>query len=171
MTAHVTIKEKIDKGVKILNEKKNSCLIYIVDDQPLNLDLVSIFLNNQGFNILTETDITKAIPEIGRICPDLILLDVLMPILNGFDACYLLKSSPKTKDIPIIFLTASQEEHHLIQAYKLGASDYVTKPFKKPELLIRVATQLILKNQTKRILELTEEIKILKNAKNSKKND
>ena len=124
-----------NKIVKILSNEKQSFLIYIVDDQKINLNLLSIFLSRQGFSILTEIDILKAIPAIEKTHPDLILLDILMPNLNGFDACSLLKSSPITKDIPIIFLSALDDIKDKIKGLELGAMDYVTKPFQFSELL------------------------------------
>lgn len=127
-----------NKVVKILSNKKKSFLIYIVDDQKINLNLLSIFLTRQGFDIITEIDILKAIPAIEKIHPDLILLDILMPNLSGFEACSLLKSSPITKDIPIIFLSALDGIKDKIKGLELGAMDYVTKPFQFPELLSRI---------------------------------
>ncbi|BAQ60613.1 diguanylate cyclase/phosphodiesterase with PAS/PAC sensor [Geminocystis sp. NIES-3708] len=162
------------KGVKILNEKETSFLIYIVDDQHINLDLISIFLKHKGFNILTQTDIMKAIPEIQKTCPDLILLDVLMPNLSGFDACCLLKSSPQTKDIPIIFITALDDIENKIKGLELGAVDYIIKPIHLPELLSRINSSLKIRNLTKSLQQqnqlLSDEILARKKAQLELKN-
>lgn len=157
-----------NKIVKRVNNEKKSFLIYAIDDQKINLNLLSIFLTRQGFNILTEIDILKAIPAIEKTHPDLILLDILMPKLNGFDACSRLKSSPVTKDIPIIFLSALDDINNKVKGLELGAMDYVTKPFKFPELLSRINVCLKIKQlhddleaQNKHLLQ---EIKARKNA-------
>lgn len=157
-----------NKIVKILSKEKKSFLIYIVDDQKINLNLLSIFLSRQGFDILTEIDILKAIPAIEKAHPDLILLDILMPNLSGFDACSLLKSSPITKDIPIIFLSALDDIKDKIKGLELGAIDYVTKPFQYTELLSRINVCLKIKslhdNLEKQNKNLIAEIKAKKNA-------
>lgn len=139
-------------------------IILIVDDLKQNLKLLTFILEAENYQTSFALSGRDALERLTVLTPDLILLDLMMPDMSGLEVCEKIKSNPQHQDIPVIFLTASQEEHHLIQAYSLGASDFVTKPFKKPELLTRVATQLILRNQAKRIAELTEEIRIIKNA-------
>lgn len=157
-----------NKIVKILSNEKKSFLIYAVDDQKVNLNLLTVFLSSQGFEIITETDILKAIPDIERTCPDIILLDIVMPNLSGFDACSLLKSSPITKHIPIIFLTALDDIQDKVKGLELGAMDYITKPFQFPELLSRINVCLKLKklhdNLETQNSHLIQEIKARKNA-------
>jgi len=133
---------------KIAPTKEDSFLIYIVDDDRINLSLIGHFLHKSGFNVVTNTDIFQAIREIGQLVPDLILLDILMPDINGFTACSLLKKSSKTKDIPIIFLTALDSSKDKIKGLELGAIDYITKPIYYPELLSRVNTCLKISNLT-----------------------
>jgi DNA-binding response OmpR family regulator len=166
------VKDK--KSVRILNEKKSSYVIYAVDDQRINLDLITVFLRNKGFKVFTETDIIKAIKEIDIICPDLILLDVLMPDLNGFDACNLLKSFPRTKDIPIIFLTSLDETADKVKGLELGAVDYLTKPVQFSELLSRINSCLKISQLTKYLQEknnlLVKEIYKRKKAQLALKN-
>ena len=89
--------------------------------------------------------------------PDLILLDLMMPEMDGLEACRRLKADPLTQRIPVIFLTASNEMEHLVQGFEVGAVDYVTKPFNPPELLARVRTHLELKHARERLRELNEE--------------
>ena len=128
-----------------------SFLIYVVDDQTINLDIIRVFLSNNDFQVITEIDIRKAIQEIKSVQPDLILLDVVMPEINGFEACRLLKSSAETKDIPIIFLTALDDAENQIKGIKLGAFDYITKPIKLSELLTRVNSCFHIVNLTRNL--------------------
>lgn len=128
---------------------ENTFLIYIIDDDKFNLDIISIFLRKSGFRTITQTDIFQGIKEITEIIPDLILLDILMPEIDGFTACSLLKKSPKTQDIPIIFLTALDNSDSKIKGLELGAVDYITKPINFLELLSRVNVCLKISNLTK----------------------
>jgi CheY-like chemotaxis protein len=137
-------------------------IILIVDDLEQNLKLLTSILEAQNYQTSFALSGRDALERLITVTPDLILLDLMMPDMSGLEVCEKIKSNPQYQDIPIIFLIASQEEHYLIQAYSLGASDYVRKPFQKPELLKRVATHLTLRSQAKRIAELTEEIRILK---------
>ncbi|PHV63111.1 EAL domain-containing protein [Cyanobacterium aponinum] len=161
-----------NEGDKLIDEiaptKKDSFLIYIVDDDRINLSLIGRFLHKSGFNVVTNTDIFQAIREICQLVPDLILLDILMPDINGFTACSLLKKSSKTKDIPIIFLTALDSSEDKIKGLELGAIDYITKPIHYPELLSRVNTCLKISNLANSLKTqnrlLKSEIEARKNA-------
>jgi CheY-like chemotaxis protein len=147
---------------ELINTKES--VILIVDDLKQNLKLLSYILQAENYQTSLALSGKDALEKLNVLTPDLILLDLMMPDMSGLEVCEKIKSNPDYQAIPVIFLTASQEEHHLKQAYSLGASDYVTKPFKKPELLTRVATQLTLRSQAKRIVELTEEIRLLKQS-------
>ncbi|GAB4320899.1 MAG: hypothetical protein Kow0091_28370 [Geminocystis sp.] len=153
---------------EIAPTKEDSFLIYIVDDDRINLSLIGRFLHKSGFNVVTNTDIFQAIREISQLVPDLILLDILMPDINGFTACSLLKKSSKTKDIPIIFLTALDSSEDKIKGLELGAIDYITKPIHYPELLSRVNTCLKISNLANSLKTqnrlLKSEIEARKNA-------
>ncbi len=116
--------------------------ILVVDDNGLNLDLLCRILSKANFQISTAIDGIDAISKVNFAPPQLILLDVMMPKLDGFEACKLLKENPETSDIPIIFMTSLAETEKKVQAFKLGANDYITKPFQKAELLARVESQL-----------------------------
>lgn len=161
-----------NEGDKLIDEiaptKEDSFLIYIVDDDRINLSLIGRFLHKSGFNVVTNTDIFQAIREICQLVPDLILLDILMPDINGFTACSLLKKSSKTKDIPIIFLTALDSSEDKIKGLELGAIDYITKPIYYPELLSRVNTCLKISNLANSLKTqnrlLKSEIEARKNA-------
>lgn len=120
-------------------------LILVVDDIPANLKVMKEILEPVGYSVTFARSGDQVLERVKLAKPDLILLDLMMPEIDGLQVCEALKAEPKTQDIPVIFLTASQEEEHLIQAFELGAVDYVTKPFRKPELLARVRTHLLLK--------------------------
>jgi len=125
-----------------MNIIKNNPRILIVDDNDYNLDLVSRILAKTKFETFTATNGFDAIHTVKLTIPDLILLDGMMPMLDGFETCRQLKSNPSTCNIPIIFMTALDETENKVKAFKLGASDYITKPFQKAELLARVKRQL-----------------------------
>ncbi len=118
--------------------------VLIVDDTPKNLQVLGSILRQAGHDISVAVDGRKALQAVGRARPDLILLDVIMPVMDGFDACRALKQNPATSGIPIIFLTAKVETEDVIRGFELGAVDYVTKPFQSDELLQRVDTHLTL---------------------------
>jgi len=122
--------------------------ILVVDDQSKNISILGKILQEQGYNLAFALSGKEALALVENNTPDLILLDLLMPEMDGLKVCEILKSNPKFKEIPVIFLTASHEEQHLISAFETGAADYVTKPFQKTELLARVKHHLKLKCQT-----------------------
>ena len=119
--------------------------ILIVDDLEHNLMVLETFLTGQNYNILTAVSGKEAIDIVEKEHVDLILLDIMMPDINGFEVCKILKDKPETKEVPIIFLTAVTDPDYLLKGFKVGAVDYITKPFNYEELLIRVSTHLDLK--------------------------
>jgi signal transduction histidine kinase len=131
--------------------------ILIVDDNPGNLSVISDYLQGLGFRILIAEDGESALAKAGHAQPDLILLDVLLPGIDGFETCRLLKAAPNTAHIPVIFMTALAEIKHKLQGFESGAVDYVTKPFQKEEVLARITTQLRLRELTERLEQLVEE--------------
>ncbi|SKB14978.1 putative signal transduction response regulator containing a CheY-like receiver domain and a GGDEF domain [Planktothrix sp. PCC 11201] len=122
--------------------------ILIVDDITNNLKLVGKILDDVGYNTTFATSGFQALNRLKDNKIDLILLDLMMPEMDGLEVCQFIKNDPKLQEIPIIFLTASYEEEKLIRAFELGAVDYITKPFIKNELLARVKTHLTLKQTT-----------------------
>ena len=126
--------------------------ILIVDDVVSNVLLLKILLTNEKFQVCTANNGTTCIEMAQKELPDLILLDVMMPDLNGFDTATILKKDEKTKDIPIIFLTALNTPQDLVHGFQVGASDFLTKPFNKEELVMRVMQQISLV-AAKRIIE------------------
>lgn len=126
--------------------KPEECLLLIVDDNPSNLKVLRGLLSPVGYKLTFAMGGRQALERVKTAKPDLILLDLMMPDLDGFEVCDVLKKDGEFKDIPIIFLTASQDIDHLLQAFEKGAIDYLTKPFHPPELLARVKTHLELKH-------------------------
>jgi class 3 adenylate cyclase len=116
--------------------------ILIVDDTPANIQALSSILKERGYQISVATNGRQALEVVSKIRPDLILLDVMMPEMDGFEACAKLKSSSDFHDIPIIFLTSKTETDDIVKGFELGAVDYVGKPFNAHELLARVNTHL-----------------------------
>jgi signal transduction histidine kinase len=126
-------------------------MILIVDDTPTNLDVISKALNNAGFKVAIATSGDRALQQIQHRTPDLILLDVMMPGIDGFETCRRLKADPKTVNIPVIFMTALSDTESKVKALELGAVDYITKPFEQQEALARIKTHLKLRHLTCRL--------------------
>ena len=128
--------------------------ILAVDDNYLNLEILVEFL--EDFEVFDTTDGYEVFDIVKNEKIDLILLDVVMPDIDGFEICKELKNDTKTKDIPIIFITSKSQDEYIEQAYKVGGVDYITKPFKKKELIARVETHLALSRQNLLLKELIE---------------
>ncbi len=116
--------------------------LLIVDDNPTNLKVLSDALRDQGWITLVATDGESAIEQVEYALPDLILLDVMMPGIDGFETCRQLKANPKTQRLPIIFMTALSDTVDKVKGLELGAVDYITKPFQHEEVLARVKLHL-----------------------------
>ncbi|BAB76579.1 response regulator [Anabaena sp. FACHB-709] len=146
----------------MLDTSTETSFILIVDDTLTNLEIISEALIGAGFEVATAVDGKKALEQIQIRVPDLILLDVMMPIMDGFETCKNLKIQPETHDIPVIFMTAITDTNSKVEALSLGAVDYITKPFHKAEVLARISSHLQLrslnKNLEKRVTERTAEL-------------
>ena len=127
------------------DENEQQPLILIVDDVPENLQVLGTILEAKNYEIAIAANGQQALDLIDDILPDLILLDVMMPELDGFEVCRQLKKTKPTDKIPIIFLTAKTDTDDIVKGFEFGAADYVTKPFNSSELLARVYTHLELK--------------------------
>jgi two-component system, cell cycle sensor histidine kinase and response regulator CckA len=127
--------------------------ILIVDDTPTNLNVLFDFLRNSGFKVLVAQSGKSALQKVEYAKPDLILLDILMPDMDGFETCQLLKAQESTKDTPIIFMTALSETVEKVKGLRLGAVDYITKPFQQEEVLARIQLHLNLRNLTRQVQE------------------
>lgn len=138
-------------------------VILLVDDNPTNLSILVKSLSDSGYKVRVAQDGESAIAQIPYAKPDLILLDVMMPGIDGFETCRRLKLDPATKDIPVIFMTALTDVFDKVQAFQVGAVDYISKPFRVEEVLVRARTHLDiqkLQNQLKaQNLHLQEEIR------------
>ncbi|MBW4494246.1 MAG: hybrid sensor histidine kinase/response regulator [Oscillatoria princeps RMCB-10] len=132
--------------------------ILLVDDNATNLRVLSGAMAESGWTILVATDGERAIRQAEYASPDLILLDVMMQGIDGFETCSRLKSNPKTQDIPVIFMTALSDPVDKVKGLKIGAVDYITKPFQQEEVLARVGVHLKLRSLTKKLLEQNEQL-------------
>ncbi|MCP4350541.1 MAG: response regulator [Desulfobacterales bacterium] len=132
--------------------------ILITDDFPNNIQIVEAILKKEGYQISMAYSGLDALKAVEKSPPDLILMDIVMPEMDGYETCKRLKASEETKDIPLIFLTARTETDHIIKGFELGAVDYVTKPFRSAELLVRVNTHLELKRAKDLIQEKNKEL-------------
>jgi PAS domain S-box-containing protein len=135
------------------NDSNKSSVILIVDDTPINLEVLYDFLGKAGFTVLIAEDGESAIARAEYAPPDLILLDILMPGMDGFETCRLLKKSGLTQDIPIIFMTALSETVDKVKGFELGAVDYLTKPLQHQEVLARIQLHLKLRSLAKTLQE------------------
>ncbi|NER83372.1 MAG: response regulator [Leptolyngbya sp. SIO1D8] len=125
--------------------------ILIVDDYPTNIKVLSDFLIDSGFEVLIARDGENALKKLQRVTPDMILLDVLMPGIDGFETCRRLKERNSTLAIPIIFMTALADPVDKVKGLTLGAVDYITKPFQQEEVLARVSLHLKLQHMTQQL--------------------
>jgi two-component system, sensor histidine kinase and response regulator len=134
-----------------------SARILVVDDQPANIQIVGSVLGNLGCEIIPASDGATALKRVALRTPDLILLDLMMPGMDGCEVCLQLKENPDWKDIPVIFLSAADDKDLIVRALDSGGVDYITKPFNQSELISRVRTQLALKAARDRLKQLAED--------------
>ncbi len=127
--------------------------ILIVDDTPANISMLFSLLVEEGYKVFIAEDGESAIKQAQKMPPELILLDILMPGMDGFATCEQFKRQPETSDIPIIFMTALSDTEKKVNGFRLGAVDYITKPFQIEEVLVRVATHLHLQRLKQTLLE------------------
>jgi diguanylate cyclase (GGDEF)-like protein len=141
------------KRCNIVRDKKEEYMakILAVDDQPDNLELLCQILEESEHTIVMAQNGNEALAKAREECPDVILLDIQMPQMDGFQVCTLLKKDEKTRDIPIIFLTAQTGEHSVVKGLDLGAYDYITKPFNERELVSRVSVMLRIRAAEKKM--------------------
>ncbi|MBD3321518.1 MAG: response regulator [Chitinivibrionales bacterium] len=135
--------------------------ILVVDDAEENIDVLLELLGDD-YDVSVAMDGETALEDISETRPDLILLDIMMPGMDGFEVCRRLKADPETSSIPIIFITGKTETEDMVKGYDLGAADYVTKPFNPPELMARLKAHLRIIEQQRIIDEAQAIIKKLK---------
>lgn len=126
-----------------MNHKYN---ILIIDDTKSNIDLLLAILNRYNYNLFVAIDGKTGLEILNEHDIDLVLLDIMMPEMDGYEVCQKIRNTPKTSQIPIIFLTAKTQEKDIEKGYEVGGNDYITKPFKYKELLARIEMQLKIKN-------------------------
>ncbi|MBD2578029.1 response regulator [Oscillatoria sp. FACHB-1406] len=131
--------------------------ILVVDDTPANLEVIGEMLAEVGYTIATAIDGERALKRVQTHPPELILLDVQMPGIDGFETCRRLKADPKTADIPIIFITALSDTDSKVKGFAVGAVDYIAKPFQEQEVLARIKTHLQLQQLKQHLEEQVEE--------------
>ena len=140
--------------------------VMLVDDIRKNLELLKKTLDPYGYKVVLVSSGERALQIVPEFKPDLILLDIIMPGIDGFEICRRLQAEKETKDIAIIFLTAINDPENIIKGFKLGAVDYVTKPFRLEEICARVETQLQLQYSKQQLLEQNKKLKELQEIKN-----
>lgn len=133
--------------------KQKKPIILIVDDVPKNIQVLGTLLSKFDCELAVAMNGEQALNTVKRVKPDLILLDIMMPVMDGHEVCRQLKNSDDTKNIPVIFLSAKSETEDIITGFELGAVDYITKPFIGSELLARVKTHLSLKQVKENLQE------------------
>lgn len=132
--------------------------VLLVDDIPSNLNFLSDVLSQEGFGIILATGGNEALTAARTGLPDLILLDIAMPDIDGYAVCEELKLDPSTREIPVIFLTARNEREDIIKGFEVGAVDYIMKPFNYTELIARVRTQLELRSKTQQLRSINHRL-------------
>ncbi|HBQ98561.1 MAG TPA: hybrid sensor histidine kinase/response regulator, partial [Cyanobacteria bacterium UBA11691] len=136
-------------------------LILIVDDNPTNIKVLFSFLKESGFKVLVAKDGESTLEKLQEVTPDLILLDVMMPGIDGFETCRQIKACSQTQDIPVIFMTALSDTVDKVKGLKIGAVDYITKPFQQDEVLARMNIHLQLQKLTRQFEIQNEQLKHL----------
>jgi signal transduction histidine kinase len=142
----------------MIQENTSKGNLLIVDDNPTNLGILFEYLTNYGFKVFVAIDGESAIEQVDEAKPELILLDVMMPGIDGFETCVRLKANPTMQDIPVIFMTALSDTIDKVHGFRVGAVDYITKPIHQEEVLSRIQTHLTIRNLQKKLQEKTEEL-------------
>ena len=125
--------------------KNEKPLILAIDDVADNLKIIWNILNHEGYSVAIASSGFQALENLNKMSPDLILLDIQMPELNGYEVCNILKENPLYKDIPVIFLTAKSSPEDIVKGFESGGIDYITKPFNQHELISRIKTHIDIK--------------------------
>ena len=133
---------------------KTNPSILLVDDVPENIQVLHKILDGNSYSFMLATNAKETFEALDKQLPDLILLDVVLPDVNGFDICKQLKADEKTKNIPVIFLTFKTDLEDKLKGFELGAVDYITKPFEEAEVIARVKTHINLKKSEEALMEL-----------------
>ena len=132
------------------------CTVLIVDDDPFGIIQLQTLLKDSGYELVTASDGASALETVRRQPPDIILLDIVMPKMDGYETCRRLKENGNSENIPIIFLSGLHSTEEKINAFEAGGVDYITKPFSEKEVLIRLRTHLTLHRLNKRLVHELE---------------
>ena len=132
--------------------------ILVVDDTSANLRLLVTMLKQQGYEVRPTLNGNIALSAARAIPPDLVLLDIMMPEMDGYEVCRRLKADDRTKDVPVIFLSALDDARDKVKAFEVGGVDYITKPFQKAEVLARITNQLSLRSLQKQLAQQNQRL-------------
>jgi CheY-like chemotaxis protein/DNA-binding CsgD family transcriptional regulator len=146
-------------------------LILVIDDSTDNLQLFGKLLEPLNVDISFASSAAKALDILDSLAPDLIVLDIIMPEIDGFELCQIINKKELTKDIPVIFLSAKDNLEDITKGFTLGARDYITKPFVKEELIARVSTQLDIRNKELKLKELNKNLEKMVNVRTAELSD
>ncbi len=139
-------------------ENKRNDLVLIVDDNPNNIQVLATIMDECGYELGIAQNANEVYQFLEENVPELILLDVEMPDISGYEVCSTIKADPKHKEIPIIFLTVKSETEDIVKGFDLGAVDYITKPFNRKELISRVRTHISLKQSRDELAQKNHEL-------------
>jgi two-component system, sensor histidine kinase and response regulator len=142
-----------------MREEIKKATILIVDDDPTNSAVLAEYLERANYQTIIATNGESALELSPQVRPDLFLMDVMMPDLNGFETCLQLKEQPDLKDIPVIFMTALGDVRAKMTGFEVGGVDYITKPFQPEEVIARVSTHLTLRRQQQQLQQQAEELR------------
>ena len=145
--------------------KEKTPIVLIVDDNPNNVKVIAVILRQLNYKLVIATSGKSAIELVEKTRPDLVLLDIMMPEMDGYEACEIIKSDKKNENLPIIFLTALNEKENIVKGFEKGGVDYITKPFNKDELISRVKTHLELKFTRDELQQTTNHLTELNSLK------
>ncbi|MDJ0636315.1 MAG: diguanylate cyclase [Xenococcaceae cyanobacterium MO_188.B29] len=143
--------------MKTESDKTLKGKILMVDDLPEGLRTLSYLLNNQGYKVICVANGEVAINLIQQELPDLVVLDIMLPVIDGYKVCQIIKANPNTSHIPVVFLSGLDSEYDKLQAFKVGAIDYITKPFFVEEVIARIETQLSCFQKQRELEKIIEE--------------
>jgi two-component system sensor histidine kinase/response regulator len=160
------IEKKIENDTGMISRLGNiTPTVLIVDDNLNNVKIIALTLRSLNFKLVIATNGMTAIEMVEKTKPDLVLLDVMMPEMDGYETCRIIKSKEENKNLPIVFLTALTDKENTVKGFEVGGVDYITKPFNKEELISRVITHLELKFTRDKLEQTTEYLTSLNNVK------
>jgi signal transduction histidine kinase len=132
--------------------------VLLVDDNPTNIDVLYEYLSNEGYEMLVAEDGLSALERVDHILPDLILLDIMMPNMNGYEVCAKLKEREDTREIPVIFITAMGATEDKVKGFRCGCVDYITKPFQNEEVMVRIRTHISLMQMRSKLSSTNDQL-------------